>query len=350
MVSSMLLHPLQAKSVQFDYCFDRRLRCIATRYTADSTDSDSGTPSCSFVFTSGISLLQETWIPVIKELFRLSSQSPSSVKIRSAWVIERPNHGEAALINAKLLKEHYSVLFPSLQYASAIHAFLTSDFLSASERNNLVGVGHSGGGGSLIQAVEYGLRDGHNIPLRSLVLVEAPFIGPEVWPFFQVLYDAVKRSNVRRATRWPSKDAAMKWFRTHLPWKTFSPEVLRIVEDTYFIPDMDHPGFITTKTAVEQETACFVDTTGTHLLATSFFRTIADVLPTHIIAGSAEDFWPPGVYLAIVENTTQVRSQLASVTVIDDVGHYIPTVKPHDLAATVFQTVARKLPSNLSKL
>ncbi|KAJ7492113.1 hypothetical protein FB451DRAFT_517071 [Mycena latifolia] len=184
MVSSTLLHPLKAHSVQFGYCFDRPLRCIATRYTDDDlTDSDTDTPSCSLIFASGISLLQDTWIPIIKELFRLSTEAPSRVKVRSVWVVERPNHGEAALINAELLKKHYSVQFSNLQYATAIHAFLTSNFISASG-HNLVGVGHSGGGGALVQALDYGLREGHRIPLRSLILVEAPLIGPEVWPFF----------------------------------------------------------------------------------------------------------------------------------------------------------------------
>ncbi|KAJ7642850.1 hypothetical protein B0H17DRAFT_960037, partial [Mycena rosella] len=264
----------------------------------------------------------DTWIPVIKELFRLSSESPSPVKVGSVWAVERPNHGEAALLNAKLLKQHYSVQFSNLQYATAIHAFLTSNFLSVFERNNLVGVGHSGGGGALIQAVECGLRNRHKIPLQSIVLVEAPLIGPEVWPFFQVLYDGVKKSNARRTQRWPSKEAAMKWFATHSPWKSFSPDVLRIVEDTYFIPDNEHPGFITKKTTVEQETACFVDN-GTQLLAAPFLRTILEILPTHISEGSDSDFWPHNVYAAITENTRQVRSQLASVTTINDVGHYV---------------------------
>ncbi|KAJ7492112.1 hypothetical protein FB451DRAFT_517170 [Mycena latifolia] len=122
-----------------------------------------------------------------------------------------------------------------------------------------------------------------------------------------------------------------------------------IVEDTYFIPDSEHPGFVTTKTRVEQESASFLDN-GTQLLATPFLRTVLEILPTHVIAGSDQDFWPPGVYTAINENTRQVRSQLASVTVIDDVGHYLPTVKPHDVAAKVFQIIARKSPSDLSKL
>ncbi|KAJ7146285.1 hypothetical protein C8R44DRAFT_11258 [Mycena epipterygia] len=220
--------------------------------------------------------------------------------------------------------------------------------MSASERNNLVGIGHSGGGGSLMQGLDYGVRGGHRIPLKSLTLVEVPLIGPEVWPSFQVLYDRVKKSNARRPTSWPSKEAAMKWFTTHLPWKHFSPAVLRIVEDTYFIPDSKRPGFITTKTTVEQETSCFVDN-GTQLLSFSFLRTVLAILPTHIIVGVDRDLWPASVYDVNDENTRQVRPQLASETGINDAGHYLPTVKPRDVAAVVFQILSRN-PSKLSKL
>ncbi|KAJ7762406.1 hypothetical protein DFH07DRAFT_814281 [Mycena maculata] len=347
MISQTLLHPLVAKSVYFTYCLDRPLQCIATQYTLGNVMVTSDATAFSLVFTCGISLLQDTWIPAIKELFRRASES-SSCKIQSAWVVERPNHGESALINAKILKEHYSVQFLSLQYSTAIHAFLTSNILSASERNNLVGIGHSGGGGSLIQALKYGVEDGHKIPLKSLVLVEAPPIGPEVWPLFEIMYAGVKKSNARRTTSWPSKEVAMKWFATHFPWKAFSPDVLRIVEDTYFIPDAERPGFITTKTTIEQETACFVDN-GTNLLSFPFLRTILADLPTHIIAGSDHDLWPPGVYDQIVENTRQIRVQLASVTEINGTGHYLPVVNPREMAARVFE-ILQNPPPKLSKL
>lgn len=120
---------------------------------------------------------QETWIPVIRHLYRLTSEAGSRVTINSAWVLERPNHGAAALLNEEILKEHYSVIcaflaqrllspipsvhlessyglfltvaVPSRQYATMIQNFLHSDVLSARERSNLIGIGHSGGGGSL---------------------------------------------------------------------------------------------------------------------------------------------------------------------------------------------------------
>ncbi|KAJ7157104.1 hypothetical protein C8R46DRAFT_1113395, partial [Mycena filopes] len=339
MISPALLHPLQVTSVHYKYCHDRSLHCIATRYSNTNNSDKSDTNAACLIFACGISLSQETWIPIIKELFRVSSAAASSsVKVGSAWVVERPNHGEAGLLNADLLKKYYSVQFPSLQYSTAIHAFLTPGILSASERRNLVGIGHSGGGGSLIQALKYGLSDGYSIPLNSLMLVEAPLMGPEVWPFFGAMYDGVKKSNARRPTSWVSKDAAMKRLATRFPWNSFAPEVLQVVEDTYFMPDPERPGCVTTKTTVEQETACFVDN-GTQLQAAPFLLTILDTLPTHVIAGSVQDLWPPRVYEFIDKNTRQARPHLASLTVMDDVGHYLPVVKPRTVAAKIFENM-----------
>ncbi|KAF7354671.1 Alpha/beta-hydrolase [Mycena sanguinolenta] len=342
-----LLYPLTIESTaQFTYCLDRPLQCIATKYTYSAQVQrgfvSESTSSCTLVFASGISLLQDTWIALMKELFLILSASPSGVKVNSIWVIERPNHGNAALLNAQVLKEHYSVRFPSLQYASAIHTFLTSCILSPSERECLMGIGHSGGGGSLIQALEYSLRSGHKIPLRTLVLLESPLIGPEAWPFFNdELYPNVVKSNSRRTSRWASKLAAMAWFRSHFPWKTFHPDVLRIIEDTYFIPDTDgKPGWITTKTTLEQETACFVDD-GTQLQAYPFLQTILDVLPTHVVSGSLRDIWPAGLYDLNDEIMNSVRSRLASVTVVEGVGHYLPVVKPRETAVAIVKIIGK---------
>lgn len=131
-----------------------------------------------------------------------------------------------------------------------------------------------------------------------------------------LLYELVKASNERRRTSWESEDDAMRWFRKHIPWKVFHPDVLHIIsvcipsyfiahhrchsklklilfllfQETYFRPDPEHPGRITTKTTVEQETACFLDD-GTHLGALPYLRTILHILPTHIISGSNQDIW-----------------------------------------------------------
>ncbi|KAK7029621.1 hypothetical protein VNI00_014319 [Paramarasmius palmivorus] len=288
MVSSDILHPLTAKKVEYTYCLDRPLKCIATRYTSPGSSSEDG---YTLVLASGISLTQDTWIPVIKELFKPSSSCQSSrVKLQSVWVIERPNHGDAGLVNAEILKEHYSVKFLSLQYAKAIATFVQSDILSPSERKNLIGVGHSGAGGSMIIAIQYCLKDRHKNPFKELILLDTPMVGRDAWPFFEVLYRAVKKSNARRVTTWSSREEAMKWFKSRPPWKSFHPDVMKIVEDTYFVPDMEKPGNITTKTTLEQEQAAFFDD-GSQLDSHAFLPTILEDMPTHLVFATIQDIW-----------------------------------------------------------
>jgi hypothetical protein len=157
------------------------------------------------------------------------------------------------------------------------------------------------------------------MPLKALIMVESPLVGREAWPFLQILYRGVLSSNARRTTSWPSKQDAMKWFTTHFPWKAFDPAVLQIIEvrshevrlarcflftqDSYFTPDSGNPGFITTKTTLEQETACFVDN-GTQLDSFSYLLTVLDVLPTHVISGSHNDIWYVTGYCQLVASFT----------------------------------------------
>ncbi|KAJ7837424.1 hypothetical protein B0H14DRAFT_2589268 [Mycena olivaceomarginata] len=239
---------------------------------------------------------QDTWIPVIKECFCLSSASSSDIQFRSAWVIERPNHGEPALVNPEPLKKHYSAQFPSLQYATAIHTFLTSSFLSVPERNNLVTIGHSG---AVIHFCNH---------------FDMPFVGPEGWPLFRELYDRVEKSNAHRPTHWPSKGIAMKWFTMSVTAHVSGCSDFRRIHISFQIPSES----LSTKTTVEQET---------HLQANIISLTILNVLPTHVILGSINDLMPPVLSDLIARNTRQVRPQLTSLTVIEDCGYYLPAVK-----------------------
>lgn len=63
-----------------------------------------------------------------------------------------------------------------------------------------------------------------------------------------------------------------------------------VFQKTYFRKDPQDTQRVTTKTTVEQETACFIDD-GTHLEALRYLRTILHVLPTHLILGTVEDIW-----------------------------------------------------------
>lgn len=122
-------------------------------------------------------------------------------------------------------------------------------------------------------------------------------------------------------------------------------------QETYFRSDPEHPGRITTKTSVEQETASFVDD-GTHLAAAPYLRSILHLLPTHLIVGSIKDLWcesssrcnnpttqvyfrrsvsylrTPKMYKQIDKNLEDAVHALESVTILDHGGHYVRVSAP----------------------
>ncbi|KDQ24020.1 hypothetical protein PLEOSDRAFT_1114198, partial [Pleurotus ostreatus PC15] len=347
-LSDHTLHPLVAETFRFSFFQDHQFHTTATRYVPKGRRNQNknidGAVRYNIIFSNGISLAQETAIPVIKELYRLTADS-EAVCIRSVWVVERPNHGDAAQMNEEVLRHYVGKSFPGRIPGAAIRVFLASDILQPDERENLVAVAHSGGGGSLINAL--GPSKQH-LPLCTLVLVESPHIEHAAWGPLLQLYDAVKRSNSRRPTRWASEADAMGWFKTHVPWKKFHPDVLHIISETYFRPDPALTGTVTTKTPVEQETACFLDD-GTNLNELPYLRSIMHLLPTHLILGDAMDIWPKPIYTMISENIEADRAKLASVTTIAGAGHYLPVEKPRELASAIFGILCtRAQPLSLS--
>jgi hypothetical protein len=54
--------------------------------------------------------------------------------------------------------------------------------------------------------------------------------------------------------------------------------------------DSTKPGNITTKTTIEQETACFVDD-GTNMDCYGFIPTMLEFLPTHAVFSGVRDIW-----------------------------------------------------------
>ncbi|KAG9219946.1 hypothetical protein CCMSSC00406_0006859 [Pleurotus cornucopiae] len=336
-LSDCTLHPLVSQTFHFSFVQDHQFHTTATRYVPKARSNENGAVKYNFVFSNGISLGQETALPLIKELYRLTAGS-NEVYIHSVWVVERPNHGDAAKLNEEVLKHYVGKSFPGRIPGAAIRTFLASDILQPGERENLVGVAHSGGGGSMINAL--GPSKQH-LPLCKLILVESPHIEHAAWGPLLQLYDVVKRSNSRRPTRWASTEDAMKWFKTHIPWKNFHPDVLQVIAETYFMPDPQYTGMITTKTPVEQETACFLDD-GTNLNELPYLRSIMNFLPTHLILGDVMDIWPKPIYKMISKNIAEDRPKLASITTIVGAGHYLPVERPKELAREILRILCNR--------
>ncbi|KAF9228326.1 hypothetical protein BS17DRAFT_763830 [Gyrodon lividus] len=313
------LDPLISESFPLSYFLDHEFRTFATRYAPGSRSGFNSNKD------------QETSLPFIKELFRLADQRPE-VNINSVWVIERPNHGDAGVLNEETLIKHYvNKSFPGRLFGAGIRAFLESDLLQAADRVNLVGIAHSGAGGSM------------------LILVESPHVGHEAADNFLGLYAVVKKSNKRRPSRWATTDDAMNWFKIHVPCKNFHPDVWQIMSETYFRPDPKYPGMITTKTRIDQETACFLDD-GTNYNAFTYLRQILHVLPTHLIVGDVLNIWPEEINKMISRNIEQDRPALASVTTVHGGGHYLPVQKPKEMAAEIFRILSGHTTLPVSRL
>ena len=82
------------------------LHTTAKRYWLPEQESYSYDPSAlTLILLHATSFHKETWEPSLEQLFKLSSQSGSVVKIREAWTLDCPNHGASSQLNEKALMQ-----------------------------------------------------------------------------------------------------------------------------------------------------------------------------------------------------------------------------------------------------
>ena len=84
---------------QFDWRPDYPLVVLAKRYWDPSSARQDG---FTCIFAHGTGFNGEQWEPTLDNLFSLARNS-SAFPIREAWSVECPNHGDAAIINEKVL-------------------------------------------------------------------------------------------------------------------------------------------------------------------------------------------------------------------------------------------------------
>ncbi|PSR72142.1 hypothetical protein PHLCEN_2v11990 [Hermanssonia centrifuga] len=102
----------------------------------------------TLICTHGTGFHKEHWEPTLEHLYDKLANSNPTIKVRDAWSIDAPNHGDAAVLNEEVLQWGYTSVFGWEEYARSVHAFLTGlgkgvdvDFQS----RKLVGIGHSMG-------------------------------------------------------------------------------------------------------------------------------------------------------------------------------------------------------------
>ena len=82
------------------------LATTAKRYWLPELTANAEDPNAlTLVLLHSTSFHKETWEPSLEKLLTLSAQADSKVKIREAWSLDCPNHGEAGHLNERLLNE-----------------------------------------------------------------------------------------------------------------------------------------------------------------------------------------------------------------------------------------------------
>lgn len=69
----------------------------------------------TLILAHGNGFPSELWEPIIERIFATENAKPDGLRIREAWAIDAPNHGDAAALNVTLLKsgayDHLCELF-----------------------------------------------------------------------------------------------------------------------------------------------------------------------------------------------------------------------------------------------
>ncbi|KAG6868097.1 hypothetical protein C0993_007631 [Termitomyces sp. T159_Od127] len=248
--------------------------------TANADDPDALT----LVFLHSTSFHKETWEPSIETLLVLSARSRNKVKIREAWSLDCPNHGEAGHLNEPVLNER---------------AF----------RNNCAFFSPAG--------------PSHLNKLRS-ILVRGAHERRDVWPDRERAMIALRR-----------RERTAKW----------DPRILDLFVKYAVVP---HPGSyeketpylgVTLACTRDQEAAMYRDADGP-TKPVEDLKKVCRAIPVHMILAGVNDFIPARVHAAILD--PKYGGVYASVRKVEGVGHLIPQEAPDQLAVIIYEALSGK--------
>ncbi|KAJ7026791.1 Alpha/beta hydrolase fold-1 [Mycena alexandri] len=328
------------------YVFDPRpnfpLLLTAKRYWDSSSRHVDDPDAVTLVFAHGTGLHKETYEPTLEDLYTLldnNTRGPNP-KIRDAWAIDCPNHGDAAILNEAMLRWGYEPIFGWQEYARGIHAFLSGlgtgvdvDF----SKRRLVFVGHSFSAVALVLTLTY------QPPVKpeQLILVEIMCIRANAVP---KMMQFVTEGSQNRRDIWPSRENAYQAFKARQPWKSWDDRVLqKYVEHALTdLPTLEHPDKegVTLKCTRQQETAVYRDPLASAVVY-RMMGSIVKLVQTHVIYGSLADSLPRDVQDDFVGNSVGGEQVLASLTRIPNAGHLAVQTHPREFAQIIFDILAK---------
>ncbi|KAJ7026790.1 Alpha/beta hydrolase fold-1 [Mycena alexandri] len=331
------------------YVFDPRpnfpLLLTAKRYWDPTSPHVNDPDALTLIFAHGTSFHKEIYEPTLEDLYTLLDNTHDwCPKIREAWSIDCPNHGDAALLNGATLRWGYEPIFGWQEYARGIHAFLSGlgtgvdvDFST----RRLVFVGHSFAAAALVFALTYQ----PTLKPERLILLEIMCLRPSAGT---KLMKFLTDGSENRRDVWPSREDAYKSFKTRQPWKGWDDRVLRkyVEHALTALPSLEYPDKegVTLKCTRRQESAVYRDT----LASSVVYRMMSSIVkrvPTHIIYGGLADYLPRDVQDEFLRDGVGGEQNLASLTRIPNAGHLAVQTHPREFAQIIFDILGKsKLP------
>ncbi|KAL0946266.1 hypothetical protein HGRIS_012521 [Hohenbuehelia grisea] len=279
---------LESQSYRFDPQPDYPFS-LAVKRLWDPTSPFLDDPDAySLLFVHGTGFHKEQWEPIIEDLYDQAGRDGSPVKLREAWTIDTPNHGDSAVWNEHVLQQGYESVFAWEEIARSVHRLLSGlgsgvdvDFST----RKLVGIGHSSGAVGLILSTTY------HPPVKYSLL---HLVEPMILPYDPVRNNILEGPAAKRRDTWASKEEAMKAFQSRPSWQVWDPRVLKTYVEsglrplpTAYYPDQTEG--VTLKCPRLSESAQYRDKITT-TRAYNFLSTITERLPIHILYGAVDDY------------------------------------------------------------
>ncbi|EGO03375.1 hypothetical protein SERLA73DRAFT_174842 [Serpula lacrymans var. lacrymans S7.3] len=290
------------------------------------------------LFAHCVSTHKETWEPTIEHFLDIQTRSVNRNVVKEAWVVDAPNHGQAAVVNEHALLDRPQGV-SSYDWARAFHVLFESEHLRGAK---VIGVGHSGGSWAITLAtVGYPL---HQLPYIAIILIEAGMMTREMYETAlqnPTMFKKIKAATMKRKDIWPSRDAARQWFSLRLPWKRWDTQVLQLLVDEGLreLPTLSYPdqsnGF-TLKLTREQDTASYdYQQHGSDCL--DRLSELCPIIPVHCILGTEVDAVPEEANRCAYDESKGRR--VASNTRIQGAGHLVVQEKPFELALAMWKAL-----------
>ncbi|EKM52339.1 uncharacterized protein PHACADRAFT_211609 [Phanerochaete carnosa HHB-10118-sp] len=321
---------LVCDSFVFDPRPDYQFRLAIKRYR-DLNNNHTDDDALTLVFAHCVGGHKEQWEPTLEHLYDFVSREPN-LKIREAWCIDAPDHGDSSIFNDHLLTSALDWRPESSlgweDYARSIHAFLSGlgsgidvDFRS----RKLVAVGHSLGAVAFVLSTPYLPK----VKFLSMILIEPMIIRKPKPGEFKMEYSEII---AKRRDIWPSREEAMRFFTSEKQWQGWDPRSFQIYADHGLrdLPTETYPNLtqgVTLKCTKRQEAALYRDRLCS-LRAFQYLHVLCQRIPVHLIHGEHADFIPRYFQEDILKVAT--RGHQATSSKVPGGGHMVVHTHPEE--------------------